>query len=335
MVILIVLLLVFACVYIHKAGYLSEILHNLAVLALRLLPTAFIPSYQPKHPQSVHCMGISFRNRLGLAAGWDKQAQCLRGLQKLGFGFVEIGGVTPKSQPGNPRPRVFRLSKHKAIINRYGLNSHGVDKIAERLKNFKRKGMVIGANLAPNTSTPVEFWLNDYVYSLERLYTLVDYFTINVSCPNTGHAEFQQSLDILENLMQGIQKAAQSLGGDKPLLIKISADMNDLSVLKLQELVIEHGFSGLVAVNTSTDHSAVSDHRWGNEKGGLSGQPLYPKTRHTIELLQPNKHSLTTIAVGGIANHQQVTELVAQGADLIQIYTSFAYFGPRIIQYLL
>jgi dihydroorotate dehydrogenase len=319
-------------------GYLSEYGHNLAVWGLQVLPSWCIPSFAPKTAEPVDCLGLSFRNRVGLAAGWDKQAQCLRALQKLGFGFVEIGGVTPRPQPGNPRPRVFRLATHRAIINRYGLNSHGVEKVAKRLRRFKRKGMRVGANLAPNTDTPPEQWLADYTFSLRRLYPLVDYFTVNVSCPNTGHGQAQRSLELLDELMGGIAQEAAVCAAEaikRPLLIKLSSDLDESSVLRLKEMAITHGFAGIVAVNTSTDRECVAGHAYAAEAGGLSGRPLYQRTRRTIDLLAQSPSSLELIAVGGIENKQQLNELAGKGVKLVQIYTRFVYRGPKCLSDLL
>ena len=323
------------------SGYLSEFLHNLAVFGLRVLPNRCISNYAPKSADSVDCMRLHFRNRVGLAAGWDKQAQCLSGLQRLGFGFVEIGGVTPEPQPGNPKPRVFRLPKYKAIINRYGLNSHGVEVIAKRLAQFERQGMLVGANLAPNTSTLPEEWLSDYTYSLRKLYPLVDYFTINVSCPNTGHIASQQSFKLLDDLMAGVRAEADKCASDfrvvkRPLLIKISADLNDQSILKLKEMTLFHRFDGIVAVNTTTRRHEILDDKRASEKGGLSGRPLYQKMRHTIQLLSVQEtQKFTLVAVGGIENKRQVNELVNQGVSPIQIYTRFVYRGPKCLADLL
>lgn len=328
-------------IYLRQNGYTSEMLHNIAVFALRILPSWCIPNYAPKSATSVNCMGLVFRNRVGLSAGWDKQAQCLRGLQKLGFGFVEIGGVTPLPQTGNPRPRVFRLSKEKAIINRYGLNSHGVDKIAKRLKSFRRDGMLVGANLAPNTATPPEQWLRDYAISLRKLYPLVDYFTVNISCPNTGHSESQRSFELLARLLEGIQLEAKNCAAltgvpKRPLLVKISPDLNDDAILRMKALVVEEGYDGIIATNTTTTREGVAGSRWVAERGGLSGRPVYEKMRHVVDVLATeSSEKLCLVAVGGIENRQQVNDLVDKGVNLVQLYTRFAYRGPRCLQDLL
>ena len=338
---LLLLAAILVCCFFWLRGYVSEYLHHLAVFVLRILPSSWVPNYAPKTAESTACMGLTFRNRVGMAAGFDKQAQCLRALQKMGFGFVEIGGVTPKPQPGNPKPRVFRLTKHQAVINRYGLNSHGVDKIAQRLAQFKRKGMVVGANLAPNTNTAPEQWLGDYAVSLQKLYPLVDYFTINVSCPNTGHAASQQSFELLDALLQGIHAEAESCAvkqgiAKRPLLVKIAADLDDAAVRKLKELAISHHFDGIVAVNTSTSRKAVEGHHWAEQTGGLSGRPLYQQMRQIVGgLAEPKPCPLTLVAVGGIENKQQVNELLETGASLIQIYTRFVYRGPKCLKDLL
>lgn len=319
-------------------GYLSEYMHYVAVWTLRLLPSCLIINFAPESAKPVHCFGLKFRNCVGLAAGWDKQAQCLRGLQKLGFGFVEIGGVTPRPQPGNPRPRVFRLSSHRAIINRYGLNSHGVDKVAARLRRFRRKGMLVGANLAPNTDTPPQRWLHDYALSLRKLYDLVDYFTINVSCPNTGHAESQRSLLLLDDLMAGIAREASVCAqsrSKRPLLIKLSSDLDDNAICQLKAMALQYGFAGIVAANTTISREAVAGHTRASERGGLSGRPLYQRTRHITHVLAQAPGSLPVVAVGGIENKQQLNELAQNGINLIQIYTLFVYKGPKILSRLL
>jgi dihydroorotate dehydrogenase len=334
---LLLMFIIVLLIFLWGSDYLPEFFHSLAVFGLRVLPDACIPNCAPKSAVPVDCMGLHFRNRVGLAAGWDKQAQCLSGLQRLGFGFVEIGGVTPKPQPGNSKPRVFRLSKHRAIINRYGLNSHGVEVIVKRLAQFERKGMLVGANLAPNTSTLPEEWLSDYRVSLRKLYPWVDYFTINVSCPNTGHIASQQSFELLDELMAGIRDEADSCAFNlkqvkRPLLIKISADLSDQAIVKLKEMTLFHRFEGIIAVNTTTRRNHVEGHKRAFEQGGLSGRPLYHKMRHTVHLLSEKKpSSLTLVAVGGIENKLQVNELLDEGVSLIQIYTRFAYRGPKCL----
>ena len=338
--ILIVLLVFAALFYVWRRGYLSEFLHALAVVVLRVAPSCLIPSFCPPQAESTQCMGLAFRNRLGLAAGWDKQAQCLRGLQALGFGCVEIGGVTPKPQPGNPRPRVFRLSAYRAIINRYGLNSHGVERIAKRLRTFKSKGMRIGANIAPNTLTQPADWLSDYECCLQALYPFVDYFTINLSCPNTGHRELNESLDTIEPLLQGIARISEKLALKhsikRPLLVKVSPDWPVELLEQLVDVAISNAYSGVVAVNTTTSREAVKDHCRAGERGGLSGAPLYAANLQAIECLSAlTRGRLSLVSVGGIETPEQAEALRDAGADLLQVYSGFVYQGPQILSRLL
>lgn len=274
--------------------------------------------------------GLKFKNPVGLAAGLDKNAKYYKELSMLGFGFIEIGTVTPRPQPGNEKKRLFRLVEDSAIINRMGFNNEGVDAVLKRLK--KNTSVLIGGNIGKNTATPPEGYTTDYIECFEKLHPVVDYFTLNVSCPNVNsHAKLNDT-DYLKELMAEIQSLNKTKEKQKPILLKISPDLTDEQLLDIIELVKETKIDGIIATNTTTSRENLLS-PYQDEKGGLSGKPLKERSTEVIRFLA--KHSnkaFPIIGVGGIHSAKDALEKIEAGADLVQIYTGFIYKGPKLIR---
>jgi len=282
--------------------------------------------------------GLKFKNPVGLAAGFDKNAVLYNELANFGFGFIEIGTVTPKAQEGNPKQRLFRLKEDKGIINRMGFNNEGLDAAITQLK--KNKGqLIIGGNIGKNTQTRPEDYTKDYLECFNALHPYVDYFVLNVSCPNVGsHAKLNDK-DYLLELIGAVQSANRKLSGraqSRPILLKIAPDLNDNQLDEIVELIAETNLDGVIASNTSTDRTGLkaSDAQLteiGN--GGLSGQPIKEKSTNVIKYLADKSNkAFPIIGVGGIHSAEDALEKIEAGADLVQIYTGFIYEGPRLIK---
>ncbi|GGK17138.1 dihydroorotate dehydrogenase (quinone) [Yeosuana aromativorans] len=279
--------------------------------------------------------GLTFKNPVGLAAGFDKNAVLYNELSNFGFGFIEIGTVTPKGQPGNPKKRLFRLKDDQGIINRMGFNNLGVEAAILQLK--KNKGnLIIGGNIGKNTNTKPEDYTKDYLDCFNALHPYVDYFVLNVSCPNVdSHAKLNDK-DYLEELIGAVQSANRTFSKQKPILLKIAPDLNTHQLDEIIELVIKTKLDGVIASNTSVNRSElnVSQERLqaiGN--GGLSGQPIKDKSTQVIKYLSENsKKAFPIIGVGGIHSAKDALEKIHAGADLIQIYTGFIYEGPKLVK---
>jgi dihydroorotate dehydrogenase len=279
--------------------------------------------------------GITFKNPVGLAAGFDKNAVLYNELANFGFGFIEIGTITPKGQEGNPKKRLFRLKDDQGIINRMGFNNEGLEVAIQQLK--KNKGsVIIGGNIGKNTETLPENYTADYLECLKGLHPYVDYFVLNVSCPNVGsHAKLNDKAYLVE-LISACQKLNNRQEKQKPILLKIAPDLNNLQLDEIIELVAETKIDGVIASNTSTnrDNLKVSKKRLqeiGN--GGVSGQPIKDKSTKVIQYLADNSNkSFPIIGVGGIHSEKDALEKIKAGADLVQIYTGFVYEGPGLIK---
>lgn len=279
--------------------------------------------------------GLKFKNPVGLAAGFDKNAVLYNELANFGFGFIEIGTVTPKGQVGNPKKRLFRLKSDKGIINRMGFNNEGLDAAIEQLKKNKGK-LIIGGNIGKNTNTAHEDYTKDYLECFNALHPYVDYFVLNVSCPNVGsHAKLTDK-DYLEELISSVQKANKTFDAQKPILLKIAPDLNDIQLNEIIELVDTTKIDGVIASNTSIDRSnLMADPKRLLEigNGGLSGQPIKDKSTQVIKYLADKSNkAFPIIGVGGIHSAQDALEKMEAGADLIQIYTGFIYEGPKLIK---
>ena len=280
-------------------------------------------------------MGLTFRNQVGLAAGLDKNGDFIKPLQNLGFGFIELGTVTPKPQPGNPRPRLFRVPEADALVNRLGFNNKGVDYLIEQVKSVQRDS-IIGINIGKNKTTPIEDAHNDYEYCLRKVYPLADYVTINISSPNTENLRSLQRSDNLHMLLKRISATREalrtSLGVMKPIAIKIAPDLDDFELENIVEAVRTYEFDGIIATNTTTQRP----HREFNnlsETGGLSGGLLTQASTQIIQKLSNlTQGSIPIIGVGGILNRQDALDKISAGASLVQIYSGLIYNGPRLIR---
>ena len=279
--------------------------------------------------------GLTFKNPVGLAAGFDKNAVLYNELSNFGFGFIEIGTVTPKGQMGNPKKRLFRLKEDQGIINRMGFNNEGVEAIIGKLK--KNKGnIIIGGNIGKNTATKHEDYTRDYLECFNALHEYVDYFVLNVSCPNVdSHAKLNDK-DYLEELIGAVQQANATFSKQKPILLKIAPDLNTNQLDEIIELVIETKLDGVIASNTSIDRSGLKMSKERLESignGGLSGQPIKDKSTQVIKYLSENSNkAFPIIGVGGIHSAADALEKIEAGADLIQLYTGFIYEGPKLVK---
>ena len=283
----------------------------------------------------VTVMGIEFPNAVGLAAGMDKDADHIDAFADCGFGFVEVGTVTPRAQPGNPKPRLFRLIKDQAIINRMGFNNKGVDHLVERVRASSRN-CVIGINIGKNRDTPLENAVDDYVAAFEKVYALADYVAINISSPNTpGLRDLQhgEELDrLLSTLKQQQQRLSDTHGKYIPLLVKIAPDLSDDEVSELAHTLLSQQIDGVIATNTSNERPALNCTELAEEQGGLSGLPIRDKSDHVLQLLCTTLQGrMPVIAVGGIMSVEHALRKIELGASLVQVYTGFIYKGPALV----
>lgn len=300
------------------------------------VPSIFRGMYQIKDKKlERNLFGLTFKNPVGLAAGFDKNAVLYNELANFGFGFVEIGTVTPKGQVGNPKKRLFRLKDDKGIINRMGFNNEGLEAAIEQLKKNKGK-IIIGGNIGKNTNTAPENYTEDYVACFKGLHPYVDYFVLNVSCPNvSSHAKLEDA-DYLKELITEVQKLNNAEAQQKPILLKIAPDLNNQQLDEIIELVADTKIDGVIASNTSVnrDNLKASKERLqeiGN--GGVSGQPVKYRSTRVIKYLADNSNkAFPIIGVGGIHSEKDALEKLKAGADLVQIYTGFIYEGPSLVK---
>lgn len=280
-------------------------------------------------------MGLEFKNPIGLAAGLDKNGEYIDAFASLGFGFIEVGTVTPKAQSGNPKPRLFRLKEHQALINRMGFNNKGVDYLIEQVKKSKYKG-VLGINIGKNLTTSLENANQDYLYCFERVYPYASYITVNVSSPNTPglrHLQFGEALKDLLTPLKEAQTKLTNTHGYKPLVVKIAPDMSEQEAHSLVDTLLELEVDGLIATNTTLERQAVSGHKFAEEAGGLSGAPLTNQAQQICQILSDKiQGRMALIGVGGIGSGAQAKQRLDAGADLLQLYTGFIYQGPSLIR---
>jgi dihydroorotate dehydrogenase len=280
--------------------------------------------------------GLEFRNPVGLAAGLDKDAIAFNELGNLGFGFIEIGTVTPKAQSGNEQPRLFRLVEDEALINRMGFNNEGAGAAAERLKDRKDHSLIVGGNIGKNKITPNEKATDDYIWCFNTLYDVVDYFVVNVSSPNTPNLRDLQEKEPLTKLLKTIQDLNLSKPKPKPVLLKIAPDLTDTQLDDIIDIVKITGIAGVIATNTTISRDGLNVSKEELEKigaGGLSGKPLTKRSTEVIRYLkQKSANAFPVIGVGGIHSAEDALEKIDAGADLIQLYTGFVYNGPRLIK---
>lgn len=311
----------------------SQILLNLPIIGKWIEK-----SIQPPKTKPVIVSGITFPNPIGLAAGFDKDAKWLDLLKRLGFGYVEVGTVTPKPQAGNPRPRLFRLPEDNALINRMGFNNEGVDAMVERLKK-RPKGLIVGGNIGKNKITPNEEAINDYIYCFEAIYDYVDYIVVNISSPNTpGLRELQEEKFITE-LFAELQERRLQKSKWKPIYLKISPDFQQSAVKELIQIIKKANVDGVIATNTTISRDNLLTDTKTIEKigpGGLSGSPLLDQSNTILSFLGMELGGdIPLIGVGGIFTKEDYEEKISRGASLVQIYTGFIYVGPRIVRKLL
>jgi dihydroorotate dehydrogenase len=283
----------------------------------------------------VRAMGLDFPNPVGLAAGLDKQAEHVDALAALGFGFLELGGVTPRPQPGNPRPRMFRIPQAQAIINRYGLNSIGVDGFVENLKKRKSK-IIIGINIGKNKDTPNDRAADDYALCLEKLYPHADYVSLNISSPNTAGLRDLQSEEALSALIQKVNSKRERLrekhGRNVAIALKIAPDLDDAQIRDIAAVARREGIDGIVATNTTLSRAGVESYADGMQAGGLSGAPLRERSTRVLRILsQELKNEIPLIGVGGIFSGADAAEKLDAGASLVQLYTGLIYRGPGLV----
>lgn len=296
-----------------------------------------LPNWLFKQPvlKPVQVLGLTFPHPVGLAAGLDKNGEYVTGLHKIGFSFLEIGTVTPKPQPGNPLPRLFRLPEAHALINRMGFNNEGVDVLVKNVQRTNFKG-ILGINIGKNKDTPLNQAAQDYIYCLQKVYAQASYITINISSPNTPQLRQLQEGDFLQDLLQQLQlerqKLIQQYQKKVPLLIKISPDETADTVKKMVDLALQFDCEGIIATNTTAARTMVNHLLNGQESGGLSGAPLWEASLKTLQLVKEEAgNALTLIGVGGIDSPEKALEKLQAGADLVQVYTGLIYKGPGLI----
>lgn len=287
----------------------------------------------PDDPRTV--MGLNFPNPVGLAAGLDKNGDCINGLAALGFGFIEIGTVTPLPQPGNPKPRLFRLPQANAIINRMGFNNHGVNKLIENVRHAKYQG-ILGINIGKNAATPIEKAADDYLICLRKVYAFASYITVNISSPNTRNLRQLQDEDALNDLLIQLKaeqkKLADTHGKYVPIALKIAPDLETEQIVQIARLLVQHRIDGVIATNTTLSREGVANLPHGTETGGLSGSPVRDKSTAVIRQLAAElKGALPIIGVGGILSGADAAEKITAGASLVQIYSGLVYRGPALI----
>lgn len=319
-----------------------EWVHYFTLNALRLLnkiPFSSwlfrkIYSYQNSSLEK-ELFGIKFKNPVGLAAGFDKNGKYIKEMSNLGFGFIEIGTITPKPQPGNPKKRLFRVQNDLAIINRLGINNDGNILCAERLKK-NNSDVVIGGNIGKNTTTSNEKADTDYIQNFKILHQYVDYFVLNVSCPNVSNFTKLQDVEFLRKLIPQLKKINSTKPKKKPILIKISPDLNQDQLDETIDLILSENLDGIIATNTTTSRNNLKTNKSKIEKignGGLSGEPLKNKSTEVIRYISKKTNgNLPIIGVGGIMNPKDALDKIKAGADLIQLYTGFIYEGPSIVK---
>ena len=316
----------------------AERAHDLALTAIEAAyRTGLNPllSEKPK-PLPTKVFGIEFPNPVGLAAGLDKNGAHIDALAALGFGFIEIGTTTPRAQPGNPKPRMWRLPEHQAVINRLGFNNGGVDALLRNVEKAKFSG-VLGVNIGKNKDTPNERAVDDYLVCLERVYARASYITINISSPNTQGLRDLQEEESLKRFIGTLREAQEGLaakhGARKPMLLKIAPDLSDAELDAIAQVLLAAGIDGLICTNTTVDRDALGAARHSEQAGGLSGQPLFHKATSVLrEMARRLDGKIPLIGVGGILSGENAAAKIDAGASLVQFYTGMIYRGPGLIR---
>ncbi|WP_049621518.1 quinone-dependent dihydroorotate dehydrogenase [Frateuria defendens] len=315
----------------------AESAHRLTLYALGVAHRSNLGRYVAVPPAElpVTAFGIRFPNPVGLAAGLDKNAEHLDELGALGFGFVEVGTVTPRPQPGNPRPRMFRLPRHEAIINRMGFNNAGVDALVRNVEGSSYRG-VLGINIGKNKDTPNEKAADDYLFCLERVYRHAGYVTVNISSPNTQGLRDLQEEATLRRFIETLREAQERLGSQsgtrKPMLLKIAPDLGEAELDGIAEVLRATGIDGVICTNTTIDRSAVAADPHGAEAGGLSGKPLFARSTAVLRGMRARLgETVPLVGVGGILEGDDAAAKVELGASLVQLYSGLVFRGPKLI----
>ncbi|TFZ00706.1 quinone-dependent dihydroorotate dehydrogenase [Ramlibacter henchirensis] len=321
-------------------GLDPEAAHDLTMESLaRLQGTPLARAWSsPAVHDPIELAGLRFPNRVGLAAGLDKNARCIDGLGAMGFGFVEVGTVTPRPQPGNPKPRMFRLPQAHALINRLGFNNDGLDAFLANVKrsSFRQRGRILGLNIGKNAATPIEDATSDYLTGLEGVYPHADYVTVNISSPNTKNLRALQSDEALDSLLGAIAQRRETLattyGRRVPVFVKIAPDLDEAQVDVIAATLRRHGMDGVIATNTTISREAVQGLPYAQETGGLSGAPVLAASNRVISQLRAALGAgFPIIGVGGILSAEDAVSKVRAGADVVQIYTGLIYKGPALV----
>ena len=314
--------------------------HDLTLAGLAAVQrTPFIATIaRPRVRDPVTLAGLTFPNRVGLAAGLDKNGRVIDGLAAMGFGFIEVGTVTPKPQPGNPKPRMFRLPEARALINRLGFNNGGLEALVANVKRsrFRARGGILGLNIGKNAATPIERAVEDYLTCLDGVYPHADYVTVNISSPNTANLRTLQSGEALDSLLAALQARRTDLarhhGREVPLFVKISPDLDEAQVAEIARGLRSHRIHGAIATNTTLDREAVRGLPHAEESGGLSGAPVLARSNRVVTQLRAAMGSgYPIIGVGGVLSGADAVAKIAAGADLVQLYTGLIYRGPELV----
>jgi len=312
-----------------------ETAHDFTIASLHAAGR-FLPTGKPQASDPVSVMGLSFPNRIGLAAGLDKNGEAIDGLTRLGFGFLEIGTVTPRAQPGNPRPRMFRLPEVNGLINRMGFNNHGVDALVANVKASKYRG-ILGINIGKNFDTPIERAADDYLACLDKVYSLASYVVVNISSPNTKDLRQLQGESELDDLLGRLKARQEALtdthGRYIPLTLKIAPDLDSAQISAIADALRRHRIDGVIATNTTIARDRVVGSRFADQQGGLSGAPLFDRSTAVVrELVQSLAGELPVIAAGGVLDGRNAKAKLDAGADLVQIYSGLVFRGPELVR---
>jgi len=314
----------------------EELAHSLALGGLKFLHKLKILNLFIKKPKNneFQLLGMNFKNKLGTAAGLDKNGDYIDSLGALGFGFLEVGTVTPLAQSGNDKPRLFRIFDERAIVNRMGFNNKGVDHLVKNLKNINYDG-VIGVNIGANKSSVDQKRIDDYLLCFKKVYKLADYIVINISSPNTPSLRDLHNEDNLSDLLRQIASLSSDLNNTKPIFLKVSPDESNKTIERIVEDIKKFNFSGLIATNTTIDKKLLKNSHYHSFKGGLSGAPLLAKSNEAIRCIRSIDEKVPLIGVGGVMTKNDFDNKLNSGANLIQIYTGFIIKGPSIINEIL
>lgn len=320
----------------------AETAHDLTLKSLKLAEKSALLALYPKPPvcQSRQVMGLNFPNPVGLAAGLDKNGAVIDGMAALGFGFIEVGTVTPRAQPGNSKPRLFRVKQAQGVINRFGFNNLGVDHLVNNVKAAKFSGgnsdQILGINIGKNFDTPIDRAVDDYLVCMKKVYEHASYITVNISSPNTKNLRALQEKEALSSLLAYLKleqkKLAQIHSKYVPITLKIAPDLTQEQVIEIADLLMQHEMDGVIATNTTLARDMVKNMKNADEAGGLSGAPVRNQSTMVIQQLSKQlQNALPIIGVGGILTAADAVEKIAAGASLVQVYSGLIYKGPKLV----